>query len=457
MSQIKNIEIDDSMLEIENPDKFSQFSQEDLFSIPLDSHIQNHPNIQQSGGDHPNIDISEKDFLGDLSEVDLNIQELPPSGGDSASPNMSDSSISYLIEQSGGFNPEGLEIDELIENDASEAQIRESGNPYNPDEDFPVADNPAFDPIEEETPEPPRWIHPELSFEDDHELVTQLNQEDIETKVNTYLENFYSEENNRYQKYLQACYSASNQKYNIRKDTLGNLYLTKRPPPPKEQKGKKTKETIQEILSDNKFTKEYLIKLTPPKYIKISTELPKVNHDLNILSGELRLLQEDLIDMGSEISESDIRRFQYLRRKFYKLINKKHIFTKYLQEVNNIDTSESSQMIYAKEMITDSDKNDLKIYKFQTHMVNASDDLINNMIIQIRDNLENYSSVINNQNTENKEEYDEMIKNFLKNKVKNQEKIQKELNGLIKMSKGKVDFLIEKLPKLDLKDDPFKL
>jgi hypothetical protein len=165
-------------------------------------------------------------------------------------------------------------------------------------------------------------------------------------------------------------------------------------------------------------------------------------------------MQQELIEQGAEIHDEDVKHFKKLRRKFYKLINKKYVYTKYYQEINGLNVTETQTPVYAKEIITDVDKDDNKIYKFKTHMVNASETLMQNMALQIQDDLKNYTNVINH-NRDDQKGYQDVIKFFLNEKRNNQDKIQKELSTLVSLEKERIDYLIEKLPILDIKKDPF--
>ena len=443
--------------------KIKEVSGQDLFKLPTytDELL---TDVLQSGGSStgleqssnsanvPGLSLSEPssdlDSVTSLagSEIQVNPEIASPS-------DLESSHLGIPGEQSGGtgdFNPEGFDLSDL-----EEVQIEESGNPINPGEDVDPTDHPQYDLQKDDEPAQPEWIHPDLSIEDDYEIVSRMNQEDIESRVNGYLENYYSDDYVKYQKYFQSCYSASNQKYSIRKDKRGNIYLCARPPQPKEKRGKKVKENVKEIVSDDEFKKTYLIKLTPPTYIKVTESLKDINEQLNVLSGDIKLMQQELIEQGAEIHDEDVKHFKKLRRKFYKLINKKYIYTKYYQEVNNLNVTEAQTPVYAKEIITDTDKYDAKIYKFKTHMVNASETLMQNMVNQIKGDLENYTQVVQ-YGGDNDKEYKKIIENFLKEKRNNQEKIQKELSTLISLQKGRVNYLIEKLPKVDIKKDPFK-
>ena len=159
--------------------------------------------------------------------------------------------------QTGGTleNPEGFRIGDLNINQ----MIEETGNVDNPGEEAQDVDDEHYDEQIEEMKEPQAWFHPELTIESDQEMIVKMNQEDIDSKVNMYLDNYNSEEYQAYLKYFQAIYSASNQKYSIRRDNEGNIYLVKRPPLPKELKGKKVRESISDILNDKDFKSNYLI------------------------------------------------------------------------------------------------------------------------------------------------------------------------------------------------------
>jgi hypothetical protein len=351
--------------------------------------------------------------------------------------------------QSGGgdTNLEELDISDIN----VEKQIDMNGNLDNPEEDAPDADdNGKFDEQLPEEQESQSWIHPELNLEEDPDMIVKMNQDEIETKVNIFLENYNSTEYQQYLKYFQAIYSASSQKYSIRRDNEGNIYLTKRIQ--KEVKGKKVRESVYDIINDTEYKNNYLIKLTPPEYVDVKEEILKITKELNILSGDIKVLQSDLIELGSDINKDDIRKFEKTRQKFYKLINKKYIYSKYLDQVNGIFEEEPKHNIYAKEIITDTDENDIKIYKLKYHVVGVSDDFINATTTQIKNNLDNYVEIINDDGNDQKE-YNTKIKNFIKNKIENETKIKNELNGLVTLSKSKINLLIKKLPKVDIKTD----
>jgi hypothetical protein len=488
-SDLKVIEFD-----LENPN---------LFDIPLS-------NSNQTGGSDDNdmgfddvlqqdmnreVQINQKlnsirDYeLGNIEEHDLiggSSDILNQSGGSSEDPQLFDqivkkddsnlslnSSSSSILEkhldenptrlqenQQGGFNlnVEGMEIQDFTD---SPIDNENPGNyeSQNLDEDLPNADDDRFDTIEQPEREVQRWVHPELTIENNDEMIIKMSQEDINSKVDLYLENYNSDEYQSYIKYFNAIYKASNQKYSIRKDNEGNIYLIKRVHTEKEKENlkKKTKESVYDVINsiNNKdYMKDYLIKLTPPKYLNIHDELKIIKSQLNILSGEIKILQNDLIELGSEITNEDVKKFQRLREKFYKLINKKYIYSKYYDEVNQLFDTEVKQNIYATEIVSQIDKNDMKFYKLKYHLIKAPETLINNITNEIKTNLENYSEIILfTSSDDNKKEYTNKIKNFLNSKKENEVKIQNELNNIILNSKNKINYIIKKLPKLDIKTD----
>ncbi len=369
--------------------------------------------------------------------------------------------------QIGGFsengnNFEGMEIEELSDI-MTDALVEENGNIDNLDEDVHNPDNKMYDeqpvPDSSQYEEPSTWINPELSIENDSEMIVKMNLEDIEIKVGKYIDNYNSEEYQNYLKTLQNIYAeGSKEKNAIRRDKDGNIYLIKRDISNLNKgKGKKTREGVQEIITDNDFTKNYLVKLTPPEYIFIKEELLKITKELNVLSGDVKLLQKDLIEIGMEISKEDIKNFEKLRGKFYKLINKRYIYTIYYSDVNNLFISEETLPIYANEIVSFIDDNDIKNYKFVSNIINASTSLIENIGISIKSNIENYSQIINfesegnRENNENKKKYNTIISDFIENKKKSDDKIKDELNSLIDFSKPKINFAIKKLPKIESK------
>jgi hypothetical protein len=400
-------------------------------------------------------------------------------------------------------NPDNNEM--MIEDlDLNENEIEESGNVDNPGEDAPNADDSTDIEYDmENINTPAKWVHPELTIENDDEMVIKMNQDDVDSKVAMYMDYHNSDEYQKYLKYFQMIYSASSQKYSVRKDNEGNIYLIKRHSSNKNYtsdsddedkdakkkkeekkedkknkkdvkdvrvKGKSLKENVYDIINDTGFKKNYLIKLTPPEYINIQDELKKITDDLNVLSGEIRLMQTDLIELGMDIKKDDIRRFEKIRSKFYKLINKKHIYSKYFTNVNNLpdDNTENPEInnIFVNELISYEDNNDSKAFKLNSNMISVSTMTIDNIILQLKNNLENYSKII--ENTENREytkdtkdtknsennEYKKSIKDFLINKKINDDKTQKELNSIVTFSKGKINFIIKKLPIIDVKTEP---
>lgn len=401
------------------------------------------------------VNIEEQTDLSDLQEMSISdFGDVEPTqlGGD---PQMYDnielSNRENQLQNGGAVieNLENVEISEITDNNIQE--IEELGNNENIGEDYPNYDDSMFD--EQENVEPKQWINPELSIEDDNEMIAKLNQEEIDMKVAMYIDYYNSEEYNQYLKYYQIIYSASPYKYGIRRDNDANIYLVKRQ---KNPAGKKVKESVSEML-DRKPPKSYLIKITPPVYMNIPEELTKINNDLNILSGEIKIIQKDLIDLGIDISKDDIKNFEKIRDKFYKLMNRKYIYNKYYTDINNILVNEEQKNIYLNESISYIDQNDNKLYKLLSHIVTVDGDKIDNMTIQLKQNLEKYMAIINHENKnniENGKEYKNTIKDFLVNKKNTNDSNKKELNGLINLSKERINFIIKKLPKVDIKEEP---
>jgi hypothetical protein len=206
-------------------------------------------------------------------------------------------------------------------------------------------------------------------------------------------------------------------------------------------------------MLDRKPPKSYLIKLTPPIYMNIQEELTKINNDLNILSGEIKIIQKDLIELGIDITKDDIKNFEKIRDKFYKLMNRKYIYNKYYLDINNILNNEEQKNIYLNDSVSYIDHNDTKLYKLQLHIITVDNDKIDNMIHQLKDNLDKYMMIINQEN-DNEKEYKKSIKDFLVNKKHTNDLNKKELNGLINSSKERINFIIKKLPKVDIKEEP---
>ncbi len=416
----------------------------------------------QSGGSFDKAESASEPQLFDKIELKRDepvnqSSEVKMTGGGDAKVNFESINIEKS-EQTGGAieNPEGVEISEITD-ELTEENLEETADINNPGEDLMKNDYESSDKKEEdmrtelEQP-PPAWIHPDLNMEEDPEMIVKLNPEEIEAKVANHINNYNSEEYNKYIKYYQAFYSASTQKYAIRINDKGELYLIKRPPIPKELKNKKVKESVQDIINDNSYEKEYLIKLTPPEYLDIKSEVENITKELNVLTGDLKLLKDELIDLGADISSSDIKKFEKLRDKFYKLSNKKYIYTKYFEEVNSIVINDENINIETNEIISYNDDNDIKSYKLESRFIQVPQSLISDITTHIKENIEKYQNIIE-QDSENEKIYKSNIKDFLENKNKNNIKIAKELKDLITFSKPKVNFLIKKLPKIDIKND----
>lgn len=457
-------------------EKLIELQEQNLFDLP----IQNSDN-QFGGGDdndfedilhNPNTDTSIKldqirdEIIESNSNININMTggslyndpqlfdkitlEKEPANSDLSSSNSLLEKVqepNVPISQTGGSDMEGFDISDMDE----KQQIDDYGNVDNPGEDASNVDDDQFDEQVEEVKEPQSWFHPELSLEEDPEMVIKMNPGELEAKVNVFLDNYNSHEYQEYLKYFQSIYSASIQKYSVRRDNEGNIYLVKRVHA-KELKGKKTRESVYEIINDTNFKTNYMIKLTPPEYLNVQDEISKLTKELNVLSGDIKVLQSDLIELGSNINKDDIKKFEKVRQKFYKLINKKHIYTKYYNDVNGIFDENIKHNISAKEIITETDENDIKIYKLKYHVVGVSDEFIDTSTSQIKNNLENYAQIINDPGN-NEKEYKSKIKTYLDIKQENENKTKKELNGLISTSKSRINFLIKKLPKIDIKSE----
>jgi hypothetical protein len=498
------------------------------------------------GGVMKNVNFEMDSVDADFDEVDLNnindagqVEFLQKGGNDpqlfdkielqrddsSSSPSFDKSNFTEMIVpvkdniqmQSGGGGNDNIEM-EIEDLDLNEVDIDQYGNVENPGEDAPNADDEKDKEYDTENIKdiyqgpPPKWVHPELTIENDDDMINKMNQEEVDAKVAMYVDYYNSDEYSQYLKYFQMVYSASHQKYSIRRDVEGNIYLIKRHQQNKKtdtddedekdkkdkkkdlkekekenkkdlkekekDKGKKTgKETVQDIINDTGFKKNYMIKLTPPEYLNIETELSKITNDLNVLSGEIKLMQNDLIELGMDIKPNDIKHFEKIKNKFYKLINRKAIYSRYFYNINNLsDTTEENpeiNNIFANELIGYEDKNDVKAFKLKSNIIRAPTMLIDNIILQLKDNLENFAAIIQIQTEENKDdkddkekgkgkgkaktennEYESKIKTFLINKKINDTKTQKELDSLVNFSKAKVNFIIKKLPVVDVKTEP---
>jgi hypothetical protein len=417
--------------------------------------------IIQNGGDpqlFDKIELNRSSSSEQLNKQDFTEEIIP----------MSTQTPPTTLMQTGGNN--GFEENET-DMDMDLNDIEEYGNVDNMGEDALNADDDMFDvnengnenEKEKINEEPPNWVHPELSIENDDDMIVKLNQDDIDSKVAMYLDYYNSDEYQEYLKYFQIIYSASPQKYSVRRDIEGNIYLVKREAQSKELKGKKTRESVEEIMNDKDYKKNYMIKLIPPEYLDIKDELKKITNELNVLSGHIKIIQKDLIELGMDIKKDDIKAFEKIRNKFYKLINKKYIYTKYYQDVNNLFEESEKTDIYANELISFEDANDIKSYKLKSYIVGASNLLVENITNQLKENLEKYSEIINTSKSDkdkdkytdkDKKEYNKLIKDFLINKKINEDKNQKELNTLINFSKTKINFIIKKLPKIDIKSEP---
>jgi hypothetical protein len=485
------------------------------------------------GGVMKNVNFEMDSADADFEEVDLNnfgdagqVEFLQRGGNDpqlfdkielqrddSSSPSFDKSDFTETIVpvkdniqmQSGGGGNDNIEM-EIEDLDLNEVDIDQSGNVDNPGEDAPNADDEKDKEYDTENIKdiyqgpPPKWVHPELTIENDDDMINKMNQQEIDAKVAMYMDYYNSDEYSQYLKYFQMLYSASHQKYSVRRDVEGNIYLIKRHQQNKKTdtdsddekdkkdkkkdlkekekyNGKKTgKETVQDIINDTGFKKNYMIKLTPPEYLNIETELSKITNDLNVLSGEIKLMQNDLIELGMDIKPNDIKHFEKTKNKFYKLINRKAIYSRYFYNINNLtdETEENPEInnIFVNELIGYEDNNDVKAFKLKSNIVRAPTMLIDNIILQLKDNLENFSAILQTEEKDIKDvkekengkgkgkakpennEYESKIKTFLINKKINDEKTQKELDSLVNFSKAKVNFIIKKLPVVDVKTEP---
>ena len=107
-----------------------------------------------------------------------------------------------------------------------------------------------------------------------------------------------------------------------------------------------------------------------------------------------------MVDLGTDISSSDIKKFEKLRDKFYKLSNKKYIYTKYFEEVNSIIIDDEKINIETNEIISYTDNNDIKSFKLESRFIKAPTSLISDITTQINDKFNYDWSVLLSINNE---------------------------------------------------------
>lgn len=452
----KNISIDPSL-------DYNKLSISNLNKV--DNLFDHRPELIQQGGE--SVSISNK--INEI-EIPLNhpdpldpLDPLESEGLTEQHPITTDLAEDMI---GGNFTEESPE-GEIFQSD--DMLIEETGNFVNPAEDFISVDDLGQDGVEYneesdigtsellDTSEQGKflydlssWKHPELEMDDD--LVSELDHDQILSRASKYVDRYFSKEFYEYKDYLKAFYSKIGNKYYLQYDSNENVYLVETP---KFKPGSDEKRIWQkEKLGKIKTPSEYIAKITPPRYIHLNEALDKINSKLRKVNMDVLQLRGQLMSKGADITKDEISNFKRLKAKYNKYYNRREIYSKYYLLVNNLEEEQRSIPYFAKEMKTRLDKANNQVFYLVNNVVELTPEMKEKMHQQIITNLNNYTDVL-----ENLEQTDSRVKveTFIKKKQKMEEDIEKEIGSLISKKKGLIDFLIDRMPSVNIRKDIFKL
>jgi len=133
----------------------------------------------------------------------------------------------------------------------------------------------------------------------------------IEKKVNEYIQNHESKEYETYRKMLMYILSKTKTGYVVTVNKKGDYVM---------HKGNESK---------------YDVKLTPPKYIDLTTETTKLKKEITETKFSLYQHKLDILENADKIMEEDLKEFRKLQKKYYDLKHKEVIYDTYHKKINN--------------------------------------------------------------------------------------------------------------------------
>jgi hypothetical protein len=259
---------------------------------------------------------------------------------------------------------------------------------------------------------------------DDKELI---NITKVNSAVDKYINNFYSEEMKKYPQSFKNLY----QKYSNKRYIINNIgYVI----------------TVMKNDIKNQKKNDIIMELKKPHYIYYNNNNCNDNCNLDVLKMkisndrvELQYLYQSLINKLN-VSPDEKKDFEKQRKKFIESLETYYIYTLYHKKINKISTTNKINIII-QELLGDSNLSEGNIYSVD----NAIIDLINN---QNSSKLNEFNNLISRmqsiKNIKDDKKIFETIKEYLNKNETN--KLLESLKNISKQQDNYVNYIITELP-----------
>ena len=239
-------------------------------------------------------------------------------------------------------------------------------------------------------------------LEDDIKLV---NSEKIFNQVNEYIDNYNNPNIQSYKKNFKQLYQTySNKNYVITTNISNN-------------------NTIKIIVTKNDKTKKIVKELTKPKYLfyNENDNLIKLKRDISNSRTELLYKYEKII-AKINITPDEKKEFEKERSNFIEQLETYYIYMLYHKKINKINIANKTSITFQKEYLVFKENND-----YESKILNSSIYLIDNNDIDTinkynSENLNEYNNIVSTLSSKKEEEISkdkkilEKIKSYIKNK-----------------------------------------
>lgn len=250
---------------------------------------------------------------------------------------------------------------------------------------------------------------------DDKELINILK---VNTTVDRYINNYYSEEMKKYRQTFKTLY----QKYGNKRFVIHNIG-----------------NVITVMKNDKK--KEVVMELNKPVYFyyNVDSNLEKLKRDVSNKRAELQYSYQTLVNKIN-VDMEEKKQFEKERKKFVDFLEIYYIYSLYHKKINKISNTNKITLML-QELLSESKKLDGNLYSID----NTTIDLINK---QNAEKLNEFNTLVSRmqsiKNIKNNNEIIENIKQYINNtditkllyKIKEQAKLQDNY----------IDYIVMKLP-----------
>lgn len=250
---------------------------------------------------------------------------------------------------------------------------------------------------------------------DDKELINILK---VNTTVDRYINNYYSEEMKKYRQTFKTLY----QKYGNKRFVIHNIG-----------------NVITVMKNDKK--KEVIMELNKPVYFyyNVDSNLEKLKRDVSNKRAELQYSYQTLVNKIN-VDMEEKKQFEKERKKFVDFLEIYYIYSLYHKKINKISNTNKITLML-QELLSESKKLDGNLYSID----NTTIDLINK---QNAEKLNEFNTLVSRmqsiKNITNNKEIIENIKQYINNT--DITKLLYKIKEQAKMQDNYVDYIVMKLP-----------